>query len=672
MTATRNLRRELDGWLDRSPARAGILCGSSGAGEPSALRAWVDAVRQRGDRVAYVRIAQAEGTLLEHDLLRRLESEASGTEPLPMTTPMLRDAVAIALNEPPDAAARLVAIIDGIDGCVDWPENGAPLFAELGEDVRMVVTVTGPIDEARPWMRRLGGEAEVIACAPGGEPGPADAVDALWRAFGDAPGVRDLLSLLARAFAPVPAAELLVFADQDTPRPELSAHPVAARLLQIRDDGAVAFASEAARRRWMASDGGDGPWDARWIAAAARGGAYLRGYAAAHATRAHASVCVLRGLCTPMRLLAAPPDEMSRSFAELCRIGNAAQRDFLGPGADRAEAWATLTRSAIGTGALLGIRRQLVDQGNRARDAVGTTLRALVRAAADPDPIRELAARASFPIDPAMPTPPDPAAAAARSRELFATWDRDGDVTDYVALVAGLDLPELRRVIDACWPMCVEFAATRLAVLGQGEEALALALTLPPEPARCRSLLRIALASGSGSSAALAEPARADFAALAPASRTQILLALPDAVAAVFSPDEALAMASALGDEGAGYLYPRIVALARIARCVAPPHPERAMKLAMDAYRAAPDPDALDDLVACARWMTSEDAAWLLVQSLGLAAPYDGIVSVLVGHGGLEHLAPLVARAGGDELLGVTAQEVVQALEWLAPSAPAR
>jgi len=63
--------------------------------------------------------------------------------------------------------------------------------------------------------------------------------------------------------------------------------------------------------------------------------------------------------------------------------------------------------------------------------------------------------------------------------------------------------------------------------------------------------------------------------------------------------------------------------------------------------------------------MRKADAMWLLMTSLGDASDSVTLVSTLRGWGGVEQLAPLVSRVGGDEAIEAVAGAARDVLRWI-------
>ncbi|XXT15563.1 ATP-binding protein [Sorangium sp. So ce429] len=108
----------------------------------------------------------------------------------------------------------------------------------------------------------------------------------------------------------------------------------------------------------------------------------------------------------------------------------------------------------------------------------------------------------------------------------------------------------------------------------------------------------------------------------------------------------------------------RIMALAAL--CLAAPEPSRPALAAraVAAYHDDRGTEALESVVRCAPWMSLATAARLFVVSLGDAAEDVSLVSTLSRWGGVEQLAPLIARIGGGDALAAAASVLSEALRW--------
>ncbi|WP_437534756.1 hypothetical protein WME79_11200 [Sorangium sp. So ce726] len=227
------------------------------------------------------------------------------------------------------------------------------------------------------------------------------------------------------------------------------------------------------------------------------------------------------------------------------------------------------------------------------------------------------------------------------------------------ALLPFLGVAELRRLLDEAL-LTPGAVAVRFAELG------APGCTLDVIQERCgggifaaHPLLRAAATDGGRS---LVQAAREAVAALDPAW-----------VAAGLVRDHAAEAIQVLGLDaavdvaergGGGSEYTRITAL--VALCHAAPEPSRpeVAARAVAAYHEDQDTDGLASVVSCAPWMSVRDAARLFAMSLGEETDRVELISTLSRWGGVEQLAPLIARIGGDDALAAVADVLAGALRW--------
>ncbi|WP_433935957.1 hypothetical protein AB3662_14695 [Sorangium cellulosum] len=240
----------------------------------------------------------------------------------------------------------------------------------------------------------------------------------------------------------------------------------------------------------------------------------------------------------------------------------------------------------------------------------------------------------------------------------------DGEPIDYPscteALAPFLGLPGLLKLLDDPMTGMGAALAVRLAELGETARALDVVGQLCGGGVHGASPLLRAAATEGGRP--LADAAREAVASLRPAWVAATLVADHAAPAIeVLGLDAAVEIAERGGSGHAG-----IAALAAL--CCAAPGPSRPSLAAraVAAYRDSGDTDGLESVIRCAAWMSPHDAAWLLARSLGDAAGAVTLASTLSGWGGVEMLAPLVARIGGDGALVAAADALREANEWLA------
>ncbi|WP_434047230.1 MULTISPECIES: hypothetical protein [Sorangium] len=228
------------------------------------------------------------------------------------------------------------------------------------------------------------------------------------------------------------------------------------------------------------------------------------------------------------------------------------------------------------------------------------------------------------------------------------------------ALAPFLGLPELLKLLDDPMTGMGAALAVRLAELGETARALDVVGQLCGGGVHGASPLLRAAATERGRP--LTGAAREAVASLRPAWVAAALVADHAAPAIeVLGLDAAIELA-----ERGGSGHAALAALAAL--CCAAPAPSRPSLAAraVAAYRDSGDTDGLESLIRCAAWMSLHDAAWLLARSLGDAAGSVTLASTLGGWGGVEMLAPLVARLGGDGALVAAADALREANEWLA------
>lgn len=234
------------------------------------------------------------------------------------------------------------------------------------------------------------------------------------------------------------------------------------------------------------------------------------------------------------------------------------------------------------------------------------------------------------------------------------------------AVAPWLSLREVSSLLAASAGGMGEVLAVRLAELGKEERTIKVIAQRVGEGAyAARPLLRAAVATR-------AAAGRTRIKALARA----VAASLPGTAALALLRDEASAAIKVLGLKAscamvdrfseASSASARIAALAALCRAAPAKARPRLAERAILIARKDADPDALDDLIACARWMKVTDAAWLFAVSLGDAAGSATLTSMLSGFGGIAHLAPLVAQFGGDAALAEVARALGAVRRWLA------
>ncbi|WP_437735282.1 hypothetical protein [Sorangium sp. So ce1335] len=291
---------------------------------------------------------------------------------------------------------------------------------------------------------------------------------------------------------------------------------------------------------------------------------------------------------------------------------------------------------------------------------------AILRAAASLPPTSR--ANALAPLLPVLPDEERARAVSMSFDAFFADHDEGAERHDTDACTAAL-LPflgqaELSRLLDEALPP-PSALAVRFAELGAPERALGIIRQ------RCgsgifaaRPLLCAAATEGGRS---LAQAARDAVASLDPPWAAAGLVCDHAAEAIqVLGLDTAVEIAE--GGGGGGSEAARIMALAAL--CLAAPEgarPALAMR-AIAAYHDDRGTEGLESVVRCAPWMSLTAAARLFFVSLGDAAEDITLVSTLSRWGGVEQLAPLIARVGGDDALAAVVSVLPEALRWKSPT----
>ncbi|WP_437335404.1 hypothetical protein [Sorangium sp. So ce394] len=270
-------------------------------------------------------------------------------------------------------------------------------------------------------------------------------------------------------------------------------------------------------------------------------------------------------------------------------------------------------------------------------------------------------------LAPLLPVLPDEERARAVSMSFdafFADQDEGAERHDAdactAALLPFLGLAELSRLLDEALPP-PSALAVRFAELGAPERALGIVRE------RCgsgifaaRPLLCAAATEGGRS---LAQAARDAVASLdAPWAAAGLVCDHAAEAIQVLGLETAVEIAE--GGGGGGSEAARIMALAAL--CLAAPERSRPALAAraVAAYHDDRGTEGLESVVRCAPWMSLTTAARLFFVSLGDAAENVTLVSTLSRWGGVEQLAPLIARVGGDDALAAVASVLPEALLW--------
>ncbi|WP_437484515.1 hypothetical protein WME75_45005 [Sorangium sp. So ce1014] len=274
-------------------------------------------------------------------------------------------------------------------------------------------------------------------------------------------------------------------------------------------------------------------------------------------------------------------------------------------------------------------------------------------------------ANALAPLLPVLPEEERARAVSMSFDAFLADHDEDAERHDTDACTAAL-LPflgqaELSRLLDEALPP-PSALAVRFAELGAPERALGIIRELCGSGIfAARPLLCAAAAEGGRS---LVQAARDAVASLDPPWAAAGLVCDHAAEAIqVLGLDAAVEIAERGG--GGGSEAARIMALAAL--CLAAPEPSRPALAAraVAAYQDDRGTEGLESVVRCAPWMSLATAARLFVVSLGDAAEDVTLVSTLSRWGGVEQLAPLIARVGGDDVLAAVASVLPEALRWI-------
>ncbi|WP_437507222.1 hypothetical protein [Sorangium sp. So ce1099] len=287
---------------------------------------------------------------------------------------------------------------------------------------------------------------------------------------------------------------------------------------------------------------------------------------------------------------------------------------------------------------------------------------AILRAAVSLPPTSR--ANAMAPLVPVLPDEERARAVSMSFDAFFADHDEGAERHDTdactAALLPFLGLVELSRLLDEALPP-PSALAVRFAELGAPERALDIIRE------RCgsgifaaRPLLCAAATEGGRS---LAQAARDAVASLDPPWAAAGLVC-DHAAEAIQVLGLETAVEIAEGGGGGGSEAARIMALAAL--CLAAPERSRPALAAraIAAYHDDRGTEGLEGVVRCAPWMSLTTAARLFFVSLGDAAEDVTLVSTLSRWGGVEQLAPLIARVGGDDALSAVASVLPEVLLW--------
>ncbi|WP_437985639.1 hypothetical protein [Sorangium sp. So ce117] len=247
----------------------------------------------------------------------------------------------------------------------------------------------------------------------------------------------------------------------------------------------------------------------------------------------------------------------------------------------------------------------------------------------------------------------------------FVDYDEDAERHDTdactAALLPFLGLAELSRLVEEASPLPSAVAVRFAELDATGRTIDVIRQLCGGGIDGARPLLRAAATEGGRS---LVQAARKAVAALDPAwVAAGLVCDHPAEAIRVLGLEAAVEIAERGG--GGGSEAARIMALAAL--CRAGPEPSRPALAAraVAAYHDDPGTDGLESVVRCAPWMSLADAAKLFSVSLGDAADQVTLVATLSRWGGVEQLAPLIARIGGDDALAAVADVLPEALRWI-------
>jgi hypothetical protein len=204
----------------------------------------------------------------------------------------------------------------------------------------------------------------------------------------------------------------------------------------------------------------------------------------------------------------------------------------------------------------------------------------------------------------------------------------------------------LRLVDNPRWSGLGEGLARRLAELGRTERIPEVVTTLCGEGGYAGPAWL--LASAASSDHRLDSEVLAVLDALDDAQRLGLVTRYPAAALRLVGVERAIEFARAASNSSG---YACIAALAAL--CLASPTPDRPLlaELAAQAYFDDWDTDALELVVGVSAWFSADTALRLYASAAGIVADGDGISVALQGWGGVQQLAPLLARIAGDPLL---------------------
>ncbi|WP_438035464.1 hypothetical protein [Sorangium sp. So ce204] len=273
-------------------------------------------------------------------------------------------------------------------------------------------------------------------------------------------------------------------------------------------------------------------------------------------------------------------------------------------------------------------------------------------------------ANALAPLLPVLPEEERARAVSVSFDAFIADYDEHAERRDTdectAALVPFLGLDEVSRLLDEALPRPGPLAV-RFAELGAPGRALEVIRQLCGSGIDGARPLLCAAATGGGRS--LVQAARDAVASLDPPwVAAGLVCDHPTEAIQVLGLEAAVEIAERGG--GGGSEAARIMALAALCRAAPEPSRPALAARAVAAYHDDWDTVGLESVVSCAPWLSLADAARLFAVSLGDAAERVTLVATLSRWGGVEQLAPLIARIGGDDALAAVADVLPEALRW--------
>jgi hypothetical protein len=163
-TAQARARHALAAWLEDSATRRCMLFGPAGAGKTLLCAAMADDAQRASFVAAFIPIGRATGLALPAQVLGLLAAMLKENEepPAPADPKRLRWAIRLAiLNGRDEDEAPWLIVLDGVDELVCTPvEPNFDAVKDVGSRTHVLASVTGGIDEAHAWCKRLGWKVE--------------------------------------------------------------------------------------------------------------------------------------------------------------------------------------------------------------------------------------------------------------------------------------------------------------------------------------------------------------------------------------------------------------------------------------------------------------------------------------------------------------------------------